>query len=371
MTEFFPNSPEAVAAALAGANAAGRTVEVCGNRTKTRWGGPVASADTRLSTRELKQVIEYEPRDLTISVGAGMPYAELTRLLDANRQMVPIEPPYAAGATIGGILAANHSGPRRRLYGTARDLVIGVEFATLEGKLIRAGGMVVKNVAGLDMGKLLIGSWGTLAVLTKVNFKLIPRERATRSFLYVFDSAAEAAAKRSAILQSPVQPSAVDILNPAAASRLGRQGWILALATGGSPAVIERYTREFPGAETLDGDAESGFWEGIREFSPRFLEEHPEGAVVKARTTLEGLAALLEAHAEPAVARAGTGITYLHFSAPPPSLPANAVIEAGPASREKLTLWPDAGDAFATMEKIKGMLDPKRLLNRGRLYGRI
>lgn len=371
MTELFPTSPENVASALAECNNERQTVQIGGNGTKTRWGGPVEPAHTRISTQKLNGVLEYEPRDLTISVGAGMTYAELTRVLDANKQMVPLEPPYAAGATIGGILASNQSGPRRRLYGTARDLVIGVEFATMEGKLIRAGGMVVKNVAGLDMGKLLIGSWGTLAVLTKVNFKLIPRDRETRTFLYAFDSAAEALAKRSRLLQSPVQPAAVDILNPAAAARVGRSGWILALGTGGSGAVIERYSREFAGAEALEGAAENDFWESVREFSPRFLDEHPEGAVVKVRSTLEGMGAVLAAQAEPCVARAATGITYAHFAKFPDTLPAESIVEAGPAARQKKTLWPEPGDSFATMEKIKGMLDPNRLLNKGRLYGRI
>ncbi len=119
-------------------------------------------------------MLEYEPRDLTISVEAGLPWREFTSLLAANRQMVPLDPPFAADATVGGVVAANSSGPRRRLYGTARDLVIGMRFATLEGKLVQSGGMVVKNVAGLDMAKLMIGSFGTLAAIAVVNFKLLP-----------------------------------------------------------------------------------------------------------------------------------------------------------------------------------------------------
>src|ERR1700730_19456613 len=100
------------------------------------------------------RILQYEPRDLTISVEAGMRYADLSSVLAKNRQMIPLDPPFANNATIGGIVAANSSGPRRRLYGAARDLVIGMKFATLEGKLVKCGGMVVKNVAGLDMGKL-------------------------------------------------------------------------------------------------------------------------------------------------------------------------------------------------------------------------
>src|SRR5207245_9644671 len=97
---------------------------------------------------------------------------------------VPLDPPLSGAATIVGILSANSSGPRRRLYGTARDLVIGMKFATLEGKLVQSGGMVVKNVAGLDMGKVMIGSFGTLAAIAVVNFKLLPMAAAEATFLY-------------------------------------------------------------------------------------------------------------------------------------------------------------------------------------------
>src|SRR4029453_5257797 len=95
----------------------------------------------------------------------------------------PTHPPFAEHSTVGGVIATKSSGPRRRLYGTARDLVIGMTFATVEGKLVQSGGMVVKNVAGLDMGKLMIGSFGTLAAIAVVNFKVMPMPELERSFL--------------------------------------------------------------------------------------------------------------------------------------------------------------------------------------------
>src|SRR5439155_13686972 len=152
----------------------------------------------------LRRVLQYEPRDLTIGVEAGLGWREFTRLLAENRQMVPLDPPFADDATVGGVIAANSSGPRRRLYGTARDLVIGMRFATLEGKVAETGGMVVKNVAGLDMAKLMIGSFGTLAAIASVNFKLIPLPLEHRTFEMVFGTAAEAIAARVRILKSVV-----------------------------------------------------------------------------------------------------------------------------------------------------------------------
>ena len=172
-----PQSPELLAAALHEAAAKGQTIELAGNSSKRLMAGPIEPADVTVSTAGLCRVLQYEPRDLTISVEAGLPWREFTDLLGRNRQMAPLDPPFAGQATVGGVVASNSNGPRRRLYGTARDMVIGMRFATLEGKLVQSGGMVVKNVAGLDMAKLMIGSFGTLAAIAVVNFKLCPRPK--------------------------------------------------------------------------------------------------------------------------------------------------------------------------------------------------
>ena len=123
--------------------------------------------------------------------------------------MIPLDPPFAGSATVGGVVAANTSGPRRRLYGTARDVIIGMKFATLEGKLVNSGGMVVKNVAGLDMAKLMIGSFGTLAAIAVVNFKLAPAPAVTRTFVLSHRRLEDAIATRNRILQGVLQPSAL------------------------------------------------------------------------------------------------------------------------------------------------------------------
>ena len=143
-----PQTPQELAEALRQAASQGHTIALSGNGSKRRMAGPIPHADEDLSTAGLHRVLQYEPRDLTISVEAGLPWRELTRVLAENRQMVPLDPPFAQTATVGGVIASNSSGPRRRLYGTARDLVIGMQFATVEGKLVQSGGMVVKNVAG-------------------------------------------------------------------------------------------------------------------------------------------------------------------------------------------------------------------------------
>ena len=228
----------------------------------------------RISTAKLSRILKYEPRDLTISVEAGLPYVELSRQLAKNGQMIPLAGPYSSEATIGGVVAANISESRRCGYGAARDMVIGMEFATLEGKLVRSGGMVVKNVAGLDMGKLMIGSFGTLAAIATLNFKLLPIPRVSRTLLFQFDDLKSAAATYRAVITAGLNPIAADILNPVLAAQFGAQlnmkGFTLGMQFGGNDAVIERITRrasELCGtAGTMRGlsaEDEQRFWTGI------------------------------------------------------------------------------------------------------------
>jgi glycolate oxidase FAD binding subunit len=375
---IVPGSAEELAECLADAAAHNRRITVCGNSTKDRMGGPISPSDVTISTRALNQVLQYNPRDLTISVGAGISYCELSGLLAEHRQMIPLDPPFSEGAgiseraTIGGIVAANTCGPRRRLYGSARDMVIGMTFATLEGKLIRTGGMVVKNVAGLDMGKLMIGSFGTLAVMTSLNFRLHPMPAGTRTFVQDFEQMTEAVTARDEVLKSRLQPAAIDILKSAG-------GYRLVIQAGGSPAVLDRYSRELLRARPVEGADEEALWRGIREATPQFLREHENGAVVRVSCVLSDVGRVLGALPVQASARAGSGVCYGYFEqAPDPSNdlrhPAigTSVVEFAPQSfRESAELWPRPGNDFAMMKKIKDMFDPQGLLNCGRLYGRI
>ena len=346
---LIPDSAETVASALANASAKSQTIRTGGNFSKDALGGPAAAADVTISTRALNRVLIFEPKDLTISVEAGMPWAELTRLLDGEDMMVPLDPAFGDASTVGGVVAANLSGPRRRLYGTARDMVIGMTFATLEGKLIQTGGMVVKNVAGLDMGKLMIGSFGTLAVMTSVNFKLIPKPQFTRTFL-MRGSLDEVIARRDSILRGVLQPMAVDILNPAAAERVGLDGWCLLLEAGGNERVLDRYARELAGAVPVD----SSVWTRVREFPRDHLASAPSAWVRTKSHVLMDLGEVLRTWNGAAIARAANGVTYLYGEGSPP-----------------FAAWPEGGNDFPLMQRIKNMFDPKGLLNPGRLHGRI
>ena len=365
-----PGSLEELSAALRDAATAGRTLELRGAGSKILMAGPVAQSDVVISTSRLRRVLQYEPDDLTISVEAGMPWRDLTALLASNRQMIPLDPPFFDTATVGGIVAANTSGPRRRQYGTPRDLIIGMKFVTLEGKTVHSGGMVVKNVAGLDMAKLMIGSFGTLAAIAVVNFKLTPLPEATRTFLRGFRTVVEAVAARDTVLQSVLQPAAIDLLNPAASAVVGFDGWTLVLQASGSEAVLNRYASELGGADALEGDAERALWDAVREFTPRWLAGNPDGVVVRRSVRLTGVGEAMRETAGPALARAGSGVVYLYGDRQ--ARGRGSVVEFAPQTyREREVLWPEPGNDFELMMQVKRLFDPRMQLNKGRLYGRI
>ncbi|MBV8244516.1 MAG: FAD-binding protein, partial [Candidatus Eremiobacteraeota bacterium] len=157
---------------VAEANARATPVAIEGGNTLTGMGLPGTAAFV-LSTAALKRVKSYSAADLTVSVESGMTVRTLRTLLAETRQFVPIDAPRAQHATVGGTLAANWLSPRRHLYGRARDFVIGSQIVLADGTLAHAGGMVVKNVAGYDMSRLYVGSFGTLGILTSLNFKTL------------------------------------------------------------------------------------------------------------------------------------------------------------------------------------------------------
>ena len=380
-----PKSPKDLCEALAGAAVRGHSITLGGRFTKRQMAGPVAPSDVTISTAGMTQVLQYEPRDLTLSVEAGATYAEVSKMLARNNQMIPLDPPFSESATIGGILGSNTSGPRRRLYGTARDLVIGMKFAKLDGKLVQSGGMVVKNVAGLDMGKLMIGSFGTLAAIATVNFKLLPKPAVERTALLSFDTLAAAIEARDSVIRSVLQPEAVDLLNPLVTAQMGQRGYVLAVQFGGNSAVADRYERELRGLGTAiflaDGE-ETKFWRVVQNYTPRFMERFPEGAVVRVSCTISQVQDVMASLEVPALARAANGVCYGYFhrteaaakwisgwASGPKRQPWRAVIEFAPEDEKaKRELWPSPGTDFAMMKKIKQLFDPRNLLNNGRLY---
>lgn len=375
MTELTPTTPAELAQTLCEAASRGQPIRLGGADSKQCIGGPAGAAATQISTRGLRRILQYEPKDLTISVEAGLGYAELTRALAANRQMLPLDPPCAGRATIGGVIACGGGGARRRLYGAARDMVIGLEYATLEGQLVRSGGMVVKNVAGLDVQKTLIGSFGTLAAIVSLNFKLSPLPECTRTFVLSHPTAAAVVEARDRLLRGVLQPAALDVVNAQAAEQVGLCGHCLLARAGGSEKLLARYGQELAGAEQFEGEREELLWAAVAEFpvAQRF--------VVRVGHTFSDLRAVLESAPGTCLARAGNGVSYLGFAdagalrrwmAAQEGHSWARVVEWAPEEEKKdLEQWPAPGPDLELMRRMKLLFDPNQLLNSGRLYGRL
>ena len=225
-----------------------------GGGTQQNIGNPPARVDLLVRTERLNRVLIHEPDDLTISVEAGITLGALRELTARHGQMLPLDPPLAGRATIGGLLATAADGPRRLGYGTLRELTIGIAVVEASGRISRGGGMVVKNVSGFDMMKLYLGSLGTLAIIASANFKLLPIPRAAATLLCTFDDPAAAFAAIEAIQLTQLTPTAAEYLNSAALKALDRSGsCALALRAEGLPQAVERHIAELTMLTTRNG----------------------------------------------------------------------------------------------------------------------
>ncbi|HVJ67401.1 MAG TPA: FAD-binding oxidoreductase [Caulifigura sp.] len=222
--EFVPASTAELARYLA-ANAADsrRPVVPAGGRTSLRTGEPLTAPAQLIATSAMTRVVDYPARDMTITVESGIRFADLQKTLAAEGQRLPIDVPDAHRATLGGAIAANASGPRRFGHGTFRDYVIGISAVDGVGRPFSAGGRVVKNVAGYDLCKLLVGSLGTLAVITQVTLKLRPVAEAHRVLWLAASSPEQIEAWLVRLGLSQTRPTAIEVVNRKAIAALAAE----------------------------------------------------------------------------------------------------------------------------------------------------
>lgn len=262
-----PRTEAEVAAVLQICSREGAVVIPWGAGAHQRLGHLPERADVVLSLAGLNQVVEYVPADMTVTVQAGMSLAELQELLAPHGQTVPLDPPGARLATVGGLVATGLSGPRRLAYGGVRDLLLGTRVALLDGRVIKTGGRVVKNVAGYDMNKLICGSFGTLGVITEVSLKLRPLPRASQTMQFSFPTREAALEAEEAILSSELLPAAVVVLGE------GPGPATLAVALEEMPENVAyqagRLASTIGAGAVLQGEEEARFWQRLSEAPPR------------------------------------------------------------------------------------------------------
>ncbi len=220
----FPGSVDEVRGVVAVAAEAEVPVLPWGGGTAASVGSPPARPGIVLGLGRLDAILEYEPGDLTVTAQAGLTLARLQSALRERGQWLSLDPPDAERATLGGIVAANASGPRRQLYGTLRDLLIGVTVVTADGGLVRGGGKVVKNVAGYDLPKLFVGSYGTLGIIVEVTVRLRPLPDAERVVSVRFDRLKDAGTAVRTIMAGDLVPNAIELLDAEASQTRGLPG---------------------------------------------------------------------------------------------------------------------------------------------------
>ncbi len=372
-----PASTDETAAVLRCCAKHGATATASGGGSKLEWGNPV-QCGVRLQMDRISGIREHVWQDLTATVGAGTPWQQMEEALGAHGQQVALDPLMRNRATVGGVLAVNDSGALRTKYGSLRDLVIGMTIVLADGTIARSGGKVVKNVAGYDLPKLLIGSFGTLGVITEVNFRLHPLEAHTQTWTAV------GGPQELGTLMQRLRESATSLQS----LQLRSDGRDVALDVrfASSPEALEHDAKRLAAmcAEVLLSESTSDVWE---ERDRLFTDSST--AVLKITSLPSQLPAILGGFSNSAlhakcVAEA-VGITTVQLTGEPKfvaplvedlrsRLSASGgmvVLLRWPFAAPAPERWCGSPPAIAMMHKLKQQFDPQRLLNPGKFVGGI
>ena len=405
----FPEDEAQLAGVLRLADEHDANVFPRGGGSHLPLGATPEHVDVVLSLERMRRQLAYEPGDMTTTVQAGMPLADLQEVLKGEGQFVALDPPATAATTLGGTIAANASGPRRLLYGTARDVVLGLGVVGADGTRSKAGGRVVKNVTGYDLTKLYIGSLGTLAVVHELTFKVHPLPPGESTLGIACAGQDDILPILNALLRLPLRLSSLDLLNRAALAALHASSgvelpdaaYLFLARLEGDPAVTASQTQRIRDAlrdlvfsataatHDLQSEDQKRIWTTL---SGQALQ--PGFVTFKVGLRIADLAAFcasMEAFAaEPAWllhAHAGNGIVSVQIPVGDGDEEAilaqvqalddcvarcrgHRVIERAPVGlKRRCDVWGPVGDNFAVMQALKTTYDPRRRLNPGRFIG--
>jgi glycolate oxidase FAD binding subunit len=351
--------------------AAGRAVRPRGGGTKLGW-SPAGGADAvDLQTSGLGRIVEHNEGDFTAILEAGVPLAEAQAAFAATGQTLALDPPLLGAATVGGVVAANDSGPLRHRYGGVRDLVLGITVVLSDGTIAKSGGKVIKNVAGYDLAKLFAGSFGTLGLIARVAVRLHPAPASTATVVGASADPDRLSAAAAALAKLPLEADCLD------AMWAGDAGRVLVRFGGAAAAEQARgAAARVAGLDDVAVEEDDGeLWAGVRA-----AQRAPDGIVVKVSgrpTDLPRVIRAVRAAGGTVTSRAALGLSWL-------ALPAGAdvaAVRAALAPRACTVLdgadrvddpWPavDPG-ALAVMERLKVRFDPARAFRPGTFVGGI
>jgi glycolate oxidase FAD binding subunit len=370
MTDFRPATIEELADIVASAAANREPLEIMGNGTKRVIGRPV-SATHRVSTANISGITLYEPEELVLSAKAGTPLSEIEALLAQHNQQLAFEPPHWGEQTIGGVIATGFSGPRRIQAGAVRDHLLGFAAVNGRGEIFKAGGRVVKNVTGYDLSKLMAGSFGTLAVLSEITLKVLPRAQARTTLVLRGQPPRKGIALLNKALGQPFDVTGAAWLpdfNGASVTALRLEGF--------SDSVADRaatLSRQFDLSVTEFDDV----WSTIRDAS--LLEPMP--ALWRISVPPGSGADILESFpAAPAIADWGGGLIWLNLDGTSDSAAQlrlraaktgghATLISASEETRMSIGVFqPQPAPLAALTKRVKESFDPLGILNPGRVY---
>lgn len=374
-----------------------------GGRTSLQYGAAPEVSGCLVHVGGLTGVIDYPARDMTITAEAGLRLEKLDAILAQEGQRLPIDVPQRERATLGGAIACDAAGPRRYGQGTWRDYVIGITAVDAQGKPFKAGGRVVKNVAGYDLCKVMIGSLGTLGMITQVTLKLKPRPETGTWIWTRFASVESIDSALEVLSRSESRPVAIEVLNSPAAreltSELGLQipanhPWLGVAVEGTARDVgwqAEQLKVEIGRCrpeqiEVIAGE-QTEFWRALTDYrvnseSPlSFQAAVPPSRVVEFFSLAETLGISLQAHA-------GSGIVIGHLSDSVGTVHEAEeivnrlraitrqrnghfiVLQCNPIWKERISVFGDSVRTWELMKTLKRNMDPHDLLNRGRMFGK-
>ncbi|MGD1895841.1 MAG: FAD-binding oxidoreductase [Phormidesmis sp.] len=395
----YPGSTAALSKVMAMACQQGWRVLATGQSSKLSWGGLAEEIDLVVSTARLNQVVEHAVGDFTVTVQPGLMFGELRSQLAEQNQFLAIDPAFSEQATIGGIVATADAGSLRQRYGGLRDMLIGVQFVRYDGEVAKAGGRVVKNVAGYDLMKLMTGAYGSLGILSELTFRLYPIQQVSRTLVL---SGGETALEQAVaeVRMSGLTPVALDLTlarqSAAMTDGEARKHMSLVARFQGIADGVEEQTARLKTVATmhsmhvqqLDDDADTQFWRKASELI------RADGVLCKVGmrpSALPPLLAMLEddaLHSEAQVVLHGSsGLGWVQW---PVGIAEQAsflaalekmrshcqdnggfltLLQAPKSLKRNIDVWGYTGNALKVMGDIKQKFDPNRLLAPGRFVG--
>ncbi len=384
---IFPHTLDSLAQVVKLAHQNNWKIMPAGNGSKLNWGGLVKNTQLVVSTAKLNRIIDHAVEDLTITVEAGVKLADLQSVIAEKGQFLPIDPTYAESATVGGIVATADTGSYRQRYGGVRDLVLGLSFVRSDGEIAKAGGKVVKNVAGYDLMKLFTGSYGTLGIISQVTFRLYPIPETSTTVILSGETDNIAQAKQI-IVSSGLTPTAADLLSPSVSRSLDREeamGLMLRFQSI-SESVTQQLNQIKSLAQQLDlkislhtDSDEENLWQKVKELVT--ITRSDSAITCKIGILPSAAVVLLSQFELLGIIHTSSGLGRLSLEEDDVIILLEkirnfcqnnqgflTVLESPAAIKEKFEPWGYSGNALPVMQRLKQQFDSQNILNPNRLF---